>query len=123
MSAIITPERPDTPDARILIAELDALLANGEVGICLKIASPQIEVNVWITKTEADALRNLQLRSPELKALRLGLSAGNGVHWSRDAKGRYYVLIGTDAETWDVGLTFDDMTFEAILTAIADPIP
>ena len=97
------------------------LLANNEEGIGLKIASPQVEVNVWLSLDEANALHALPLRDPELRSLRLGLSVGHGVHGSRDTNGRYYVLVGDDDETWDIGLTLDNEAFEAILSAVANP--
>ena len=98
-----------------------ALLANGEDGLCLKIASPQIEVNVWLLPHEAAELSHLPSRSEVSKSLRLGLSAGEGVHWSRDAHGFYHLLVGEDDETWDIALTLDRVTFAAILNAVAHP--
>ena len=99
-----------------------ALLPHGEEGVHLKISSPQIEVNVWLPSDEAAKLSALPSHSPELEPMRLGLSVGKAVHWSRDAHGLYYLLVGEDHETWDVGLTLNSATFRAILNAIKHPI-
>ena len=99
-----------------------ALLSGGEEAVCLKIASPEIEVNVWLLPDEAAELSTLPSRSQASKSLRLGLSAGGGVHWSRDAHGLYHLLVGEDDETWDIGLTVDSVTFSAILNAVTHPI-
>jgi hypothetical protein len=99
-----------------------ALLANGDEGVHLKIASPQVEINVWLLPAEAEKLGTLPALAPELKSLRLGLSLGCSVHWSRDTQGRYYLLVGKDDETWDIGLTLDTAAFEAIVNAVAHPL-
>ncbi len=95
-----------------------ARLVGGEEGLLIKVASPQLEVNVWLSISEAKEFANVLLLKPSSKALCLGVSAGSTVHWSRDADDRYYLLVGEGGETWDIGLTTNKATINAVLNAI-----
>ena len=37
-------------------------------------------------------------------------------------RGGYYILIGDDDETWDIGLLIDAQCFETILVTVADSL-
>lgn len=93
------------------------VLGSGEPGLCLKVVSFAVEVNVWLPSHAAEVLASLPARDQ----LALGASAGAPAYWSRDSEGNYYLLIGADSETWDVGLTFDRVAFERIVLAIKEP--
>ena len=99
-----------------------AQFSSGEQAILLKISSAKLELNVWLLPAEIHRLGTLSERAPELKSPRLGQSVGQSVHWSRDEHGRYYLLVGEDDETWDIGVALDAVEFEAILHAVKQPI-
>jgi hypothetical protein len=98
-----------------------AQLEGGEEAILLKLSSPQIELNVWLLPAEVEKLKALRAQTPGLKSLRLGLSVGQSVYWSRDIQGKYYLLVGQGDETWDLGVTLDPVEFESILQALSLP--
>lgn len=95
-------------------------LAGGRDGLALKVASPQLEVNVWLSSSEAKEFRSILSFTPDAKALCLSVAAGSKVHWSRDAKDHYYLIVGNDDETWDIALTMDKATMNEVLDEIAN---
>lgn len=105
--------RLDAYEADISVEE--SKLASGETGLLLKLSSPQFEVNVWLSFSEAKSLSNILLHNPSSKALCIGHAAGAKAFWSSDADGNYYLLIGEDDETWDVGITMMQKTIYDIL--------
>jgi hypothetical protein len=96
-----------------------AVLEDGTSGISIKVSSSTVEVNVWFSRADASRLDNVLVLSSDSKAIRLGTSANAQVHWAKDDEGHFYLLIGRDDETWDIGLTLDDVTFRGILSEIA----
>ena len=63
-----------------------AFLENGERGVVVKIASSQVEANVWLSQVETGLLKTLASDTPE-RSIRIGISAGKPVFWSRDETG------------------------------------
>ena len=110
----------DHPQPSFGVSMGTAVLVDGTPGIVLKFASPAVEVNVWLSQSEARELAAIFAHEPTRRAVRLGTSAGSKVHWSGDAEDRVYVLIGADEETWDVGLTLDAATIDALRAALAE---
>src|SRR5262245_23176288 len=97
----------------------EAILENGQPAIRLKLSGGTVEVNVWLSADEASALAQVSDLSEDSRGLRLGRCANSQVHWSRDRNGKYYLLIGHDDETWDVGVVLSELTFSQILGEIA----
>ena len=50
--------------------------------------------------------------------MRLGTAAKSPAHWARGERGEFYLLVGDDDETWDVGVTLSDETFREIIKEI-----
>ena len=96
----------------------DALFENGQPAILLTLSSSSVEVNVWLTVDEADALHRLTTLPCDSRALRLGKCANSQAHWGRDGDKTFYLLVGHDDETWDVGLTLSDSNFSAMINEV-----
>lgn len=105
------------PSSDFEVSAEKALLPDGREGVAVKVASPQIEINVWLTLEEAAALHDAPPEPSVAEALRRGTSVGKPVHWSRDAQNRYFLLVGDDDETWDIGVTFGAATYADIASA------
>lgn len=99
-----------------------AQLVGGEEGFSVKISSPAMEINVWLSDSEAKEFSSVLSHEPSSKAHCLGSAAGSKVHWSRDADDRYYLLVGEDDDTWDIGITINKVTVNAILNALKSHI-
>lgn len=109
---------PMPPPIAFDITAVAAVLPTGAAAVALKLSSPQLEVNVWLPRAQAGTLATVIDREPTARALQLGVAAGSAAHWARDEQGDYHLLIGEDAETWDIGLTFDQVTFAALVAAV-----
>lgn len=84
---------------------------NDQPAILLKFSSPVVEVNVFVPGSAADALRGFL--AGELGRIKIGKSANSDVHWVRE-DGDVYMLIGEDAQSWDIGLTLGEKVLSSL---------
>jgi hypothetical protein len=96
----------------------NARFEDGRAALLLTIRNETIEANVWLTVDEARDLRPVLTLPDDSRALRLGQCADARAHWGRDAEKHFYLLIGQDDETWDVGITLSESMFAAIVGRI-----
>jgi hypothetical protein len=96
----------------------DGHFDNGEPAIALKLSNETTEVNVQLNIDEAHSLNRVLTLPEESRALLFGKCASSQVHWRRDHEKRFYLLIGHDDETWDVGITLSEATFSQIICKI-----
>ena len=87
----------------------------------IKIATHDVEMNVWVLGTDLPKLVEVRGRRWELGALRIGRSAGTNVWWSVEAEedGRSLSLVvGEDDESWDLNFRFPLETLDDILREV-----
>lgn len=81
----------------------------------LKIQTETYEINISLRSDEADAMSNVRTANwDERGSLALGRMAGVRVFWCSE-KDSVSVMVGHDAETWDLCVTLPIRTLEDIL--------
>ncbi|MBV5324306.1 MAG: hypothetical protein J0626_03005 [Rhodospirillaceae bacterium] len=89
---------------------------NGVSQVHLKIATPDVELNVWIPDVDVARLNEVRTSPWRTKSVRIGEVAGAPAWWSIDVESRSLsILVGLDDETWDVGVTLPLATLDVLL--------
>ncbi len=107
-------------EAPLPAVSAEATSSNGAPSVHLKIGTPQVELNVWMSYADVARLEAVSTATWLLASLRIGEVAGAPAWWSvDDAAGTLSILVGPDDETWDVGVTLPLGTLDVILTEVA----
>lgn len=88
--------------------------ANAEEMILLNLSSATSEMSIWLTHGDAAAILSSVPVGRAVTALTAGTSADARVHWTLDAAGRLYVVVGEDDECWDFGVTLTSADYAAV---------
>lgn len=82
--------------------------ADGRVAV--KVQAVSVEVNIRLNRTDVEALSGIQSADwAKRGSILAGECAGARVFWSADADVAS-ILVGTDDETWDVGVMIPTAT-------------
>ena len=75
------------------------------LGFGIKIQTSNFELNVWVSQQEILLLQQVKnARWEERGSLQIGVSAGSPAFWACK-EGQLSVLVGSDDECWDFGVT------------------
>jgi hypothetical protein len=84
----------------------------------LKIQEGDWEINVWMTEDELARVPNARTaRWGERGSIQLGECAGSPTFWSCE-DGKLSILVGTDDETWDFGVTLPESILDEVMAEI-----
>ncbi len=90
--------------------------------IVVKIGTPQLEINVWISSTDVaqfDGVRRADWDSRG--SLQIGAVAGAPAWWCVDTRaGTLSILVGEDDETWDVSATWPIDTLDDVIAELVN---
>jgi hypothetical protein len=94
------------------------LFEDNSTGVTAKMSSAIAEVNVWFTVAEAQHVRQILDIAIDAHGLQLGRSVDSNVYWTRDTEDRFYLLIGHDDTTWDIGFTLPISTVRTLVQCV-----
>ncbi len=98
----------------------EATSSNGAPSTHVKIGTPHVELNVWLSYAEVVLLKSVSVAHWLRESVQIGEVAGAPAWWSVDVDaGTLSILVGLDDETWDVGVTLPLGTLHVILTEVA----
>lgn len=89
-----------------------AFLSENERAVLIKIAAQFFEVNIFLNLDAASKLLQFFRNGGERCAA--GTSVSSSVHWRRLENSEFFLLIGHDEETWDIGFTLPADTLDRI---------
>ena len=93
-----------------------AKLSDGMPAVSVKLQGESAELNVWLTLSEVEQLREIISETDAVDPIALGTSANAAAHWVLESSA-FSVLVGPNDECWDVCVTFprsllDDLAAE-----------
>ena len=94
--------------------------ADGQPSVAIKIASPYLELNVWIPHAHVNRLEQVRdARWEGRGSIQLGQVAGAPAWWDvNPEQGTLAILVGHDAETWDVGAWWPLAALDEIIAEV-----
>jgi hypothetical protein len=87
----------------------------------VKLQGETWELNIWATTDELWTLAGIEKTDwAQRRTLKVGTCAGAPVCWD-ELDGMVNILVGHDAETWDMGVTIPLGTIHQILAELGEP--
>lgn len=96
----------------------DPVLVHEGTQLQVKLSGPTAELNVCL---DADDVARLEGQdAPPVIPVTAGTSAGTKVHWTA-TEGDLYILVGEDAETWDIAFVCEPELFRTLVEQLRQP--
>jgi hypothetical protein len=93
---------------------------DGRSVVLVKLSAPTWEFNFRATSEELAGLGSIRDADwLARRCLHIGESAGAPVHWAAEGE-TVTIMVGHDAETWDIGLTVPVAAVDTIVTDLAE---